>query len=363
LLIVDAGRREPVALREDEPPPDDALTSRDTVGATLDAHFKWYDLPGPPGGVEARAEAIKEARRTTGLTVTIDLAAAGRMRFALSSVAFPLPYNTELRSRLDRYGHLLVWPDGSAYRVLAPGALRAVFGERRADVSPMVSPRIKPLVKGSLLGFATERAEVITPMGKVVIEQARIGGVGPSGELVCRLLIELVSAEPSSNACASELVPLKADYKWTEGGHSGFEVTTITRRQDLAYGQLYVPPIAMFKIGELPPTASGVFLTQADLAALRERAVSAGEPAPGAPGEGLLAQNHTHTLRYVLLDGVPVAWVPPRAKQYIIGPRAGRYNVQWRDFFGSDVKAAKATQLPARIELGAERDGGTATTH
>ena len=39
------------------------------------------------------------------------------------------------KARTDSYGHILAWPDGSSYRVLVPGALRAMFSERRVDVS------------------------------------------------------------------------------------------------------------------------------------------------------------------------------------------------------------------------------------
>jgi hypothetical protein len=136
-------------------------------------------------------------------------------------------------------------------------------------------------------------------------------------------------------------------------------VTSLTRRTDLPIGQLYVPPAgAEFKPGELPPQASGVMLTQTELARFRSRAASTEAPAADAPGEGLAIVNRTDMLRYVLLDGVPIAWVKPKSEQYVIGPPPGRYSLGWRDFLGTQIEPAKILSLPARIVIGAEPDGG-----
>jgi hypothetical protein len=274
------------------------------------------------------------------------------MRFTLTSPVFPLPQNSELRARSDAYGHVLVWPDGSSYRVLIPGALRAMFTERRADVSPLVGARVTDRSKGGLLGFVTERLQISTAAGKLILEQARPGGVGTAGGLLCRLLVELISAEPSTPACSDDLLPLRAEYQWREGGKLAFEVTTITRRAELPYGLLYVPPAAAEpKVGELPPATTGVLLSRDDLARVRVKPVLA-VPPKDAPGEGVLAVNRTDTLRYLLLDGLPIAWVVPRSERYVIGPPHGRYSVSWRDFFGSALEPAKTVQLPARLVIG-----------
>jgi hypothetical protein len=58
---------------------------------------------------------------------------------------------------------------------------------------------------------------------------------------------------------------------------------------------------------------------------------------------------------------VPIAWVRPRSEQYVIGPIAGRYVVSWRDFLGAEVEAAQTITVPARLTLGAEKDGGPPT--
>ena len=281
--------------------PRDALSSKDAVGATLDAAFRWFDTPGPPPGVPVVNEALKRAREKTDLKLSIDLLAVGRMRIVLSSVAFALPLNTELRARSDRYGHVLVWPDGAAYRLVTPGALRAMLAERRADVTALVAAKSRELGRGSLLGLSTTRSELSTRTGTVVIEQAEFGGLGGSGALLCRSLVELVGAEPMSRTCESGRLPLRAEYRWPNGGRLEFEVKAITRRQDLLVGNLFVPPPgAVFKIGELPPQADGVLLTRDDLAGLRSRPIAPTKaPGPRVARRGLHGreQRGRHGLR------------------------------------------------------------------
>jgi hypothetical protein len=360
LILQDAGPPPARSLREDEVLPRDTLSSKDMVGATLDAAFRWFDVPGPPPGAPVVNEALKRAREKTDLKLSIDLLAAGRMRILLSSVAFALPLNSELRARADRYGHVLVWPDGAAYRLVTPGALRAMLAERRADVTALVAAKSRDLVRGNLLGLPTTRTELVTRTGTVVIEQTEFGGLGGSGTLLCRALVELVAAEPMTRACELGRLPLRAEYRWPNGGRLEFEVKAITRRQDLAVGSLFVPPAwGVFKIGELPPQADGVLLTRDDLAGLRSRSVAPTKDGPpGTPGEGFTAVNTADSMAYVLIDGVPVSWVRPHSEQYIIGPKPGVYTVSWRDFLGVDVGPPKPVELPARVVLGAENDAG-----
>jgi hypothetical protein len=68
--------------------------------------------------------------------------------------------------------------------------------------------------------------------------------------------------------------------------------------------------------------------------------------------------NRTDSVRYLLLDGVPIAWVRPRSEQYVIGPIAGRYSVSFRDFLATSVEPAKTIALPAKVTVGADTDGG-----
>jgi hypothetical protein len=363
-----AGR---LIVREPEPPPpepvpsdralpNDNLTVKDSAGYTIEGAFHWADLPPPLSVPELSAAAVREAAAQTELNVTVDLASTGRMRLAFDSATFPLPANAELRAHSAYYGHVLVWPDGSAYRVLPPGSLRAMFAERRADVSPLLRAKVTPGDNGTLLDHKTQRTTLETSLGTLVLEQAIVPG-SAGGALLCRFLVELVGADPSTEACRAERVPLSAHYRWAPSGSFSFVATSIVERKELPIGYVYVPPAgATFSQGQLPPSTSGVFLNRDTLTKFRTHGVRVAPPSARAPGEGITAVNHTTTLQYVLLDGVPIAWVRPRSQQYVIGPPSGRYSVAWRDFFGTALTAPTPTELPALVQLGLEDgDGGT----
>jgi hypothetical protein len=55
---------------------------------------------------------------------------------------------------------------------------------------------------------------------------------------------------------------------------------------------------------------------------------------------------------YLLLDGVPVLWVPAHGEQYVIGPSRGRYLAQWRTFLGEKVAPPQPVEMPARLAYG-----------
>ena len=111
-------------------------SQRDAVGVTIEGNFRFRELPAPPRGQEVSAEGLREAQRITALTFRADLSESGRMRLELVGAAFPLPPHTENRARADLLGHLLFWPDLTAYRVVPPGALRTLLGEGRIHVTP-----------------------------------------------------------------------------------------------------------------------------------------------------------------------------------------------------------------------------------
>jgi len=233
-----------------------------------------------------------------------------------------------------------------------------MLAERRADVAPLMRAKITNAGAGNLLGHKTITTELETSLGKLTLEQANIPNSG-GGDLFCRFLVEIVGAEPTTDACRTERIPLAAHYRWAKSGKISFIATSLTERKDIPYGFLNVPPSgATFVAGELPPSASGVFLSRDDLAKFRTRPLRAGAPQPHAPGEGLIAENLTSTLLYVLVDGVPVAWVQPKQQQYIIGPPAGRYVVSFRDFFGTETPPPGPTDLPGFVRFGSEGDAG-----
>ena len=352
----DAAPPEPHSLREDQ-----ALsgeTPHEVNGLTLTARLRWLDSP-PPRVPEQNADGLQRARDAAAFDVVIDLA-GGRMRLVFASRAFTLPVSSELHARDDLYGHALLWPNRTTYTVLAPGTLRSVLSQQRADVVPLVRARLSPLSGGTLFGLVTERAELSTPTGKLELEQAR--GQNPlppnlswaSGASLCQLLVELVAASPTSPACRADLVPLRAIYTWPNGEHFAFEVSRLQRRTDLNPSALAMPPAgAEFRQSELPPPPPTGLLSDNDLSEFRLRAAARTERAElNAPKTGLLVVNHSESLRYINVDGAPVARLPPGTEQLLLGLRAGKYQVVARDFFGGEDTLTKIVEVPARFTLG-----------
>jgi len=363
--LTDAGSEvpppEPRALREDQALPSEI--PHESSGFTLSARLRWLDAPIPPRMPEQNTEGLQRARDATGFDLVIDLAGT-RMRFAFASRAFTLPAGTELHARDDLYGHVLLWPNRTTYTVLPPGTLRSVLSQQRADVVPLVRPRFTALPNGSSYGFSTERVELSTPTGKLELEQARAPGpaqnpaVWASGASLCQLLIELVGASPVSSACRVDLLPVRAVYTWPNGQHFAFEVARLTRRNDFNPSAFSVPPTgAEFRQSELPPPPPFVLLSESELTELRLRPSARTDKLdPGAPKSGLLLVNHSDGLRYITLDGVPVARLIPGAELTLLGLRAGKYQISARDFFDGEEAASKTLDAPARFSLGDDQE-------
>jgi hypothetical protein len=282
------------------------------------------------------------------------------MRFAFASRAFTLPAGSELHGRDDLYGHTLLWPNRTRYTVLAPGMLRSVLSQQRADVVPLVRPRFSALSGGSLFTLSTERVELTTPTGKLELEQVRapalpqMTSIWASGQSLCQLLIELVGASPASSACRTDLVPVRAIYTWPSGQHFAFEVSRLTRRSDFNPSALAVPPAgAEFRQSELPPPPPTVLLSDSELADFRVRPTPRSDKTdPAAPKTGLLLVNHSESLRYISVDGAPVARLLPDSEQLLLGLRAGKYQISARSFFDGEDPLLKAVEVPGRFSLG-----------
>lgn len=366
LILSDAGSLTAVQpLIPTEPLPPDNLAVREGGGVTLNAEWIWSNVPAPPHAPEVNTAGIESARKAVRRLWIVDIVDAGRMRIVFDSVSLSLTKFTELRGRYDRFGNVLVWPGGDQYRVIAPGALRALLDERRVDVTPLIPEKAKPLPsQGPRFGFPTTRAQIGTPTGKIAIDQAHVVSVGLGGALLCRTLVELVAVDPSAPTCAQNLLPVHADYTWPDGSTLQFDVVSLNVRTDYVLGALAVPPAAAtFTSTGLPPEAAGIFLTRDQLAAFRSRPIDpthvrTDPESKGAPGEGFLAVNSSDSLRFLLIDGVPVAWVPAHGRQYLIGTTRGRYVVQWRSFLGSYVGPAAVLEFPALLTSGETPDAG-----
>ncbi|HLV66814.1 MAG TPA: hypothetical protein VKY73_13425 [Polyangiaceae bacterium] len=339
-----------VELPADAPP-------RETSGLRLRARFSWLDLPPFPRLPEANVEAAERLRRELALGLVLEASPAGRLRVVLDSDAFVLPRGAELRARLDFLGHVLLYRD--RYTLLPAGTLRAVLTERRADAAPLLEPRVTTGEGGRLLGLPTERAELSTALGRLVLEQAVLPSAGEGGVLVCRLLGELVTANPTNTVCRRGRLPVRAELFSAGGGHLLFEVMRLEREQPLAEEDLSTtPPRAELVRKELPPGGSPLVLAPGRLPELRLRAAPRSEkPDPSAPRQGLLVQNRTETFRYVLLDGVVLARVPPRAEVHVDGLLPGKYGLVTLDFLGDEPTPLRILELPARVALGEDAAG------
>lgn len=339
----------PVPIRGDAPLPADALP-REVVGYTLSAVLRAREVNAPPHGPEVNDKAIEVARKKTEPRFVMDLSQS-RMRVALAGTGFPLPADTELRARTDRYGHVLVWPGGNAYRPLGLGSVRAALSERRFDVAPLSPPEITPREDGGKrIGIKTRRVEIVTRAAKGILEIGRLPDLGEGGVLLCRLLLDVMTAAPGSSACGLDELPLRAEISWSGQGGVLFEVTGVLRRPDMPTSALLTPPAgATYTAAPMPTSGILPILSVEDLASLRA--------GTGDPGEGLVLYNPTRELRVLHLDGVPAAFVAPGAREALRGPRAGRYLAQWRTFLGEEIEPP-TTQLVPGVSSAAATDAG-----
>jgi hypothetical protein len=98
-------------------------------------------------------------------------------------------------------------------------------------------------------------------------------------------------------------------------------------------------------------------LSPPDLAAFRTGAVEM--PAvPHGNGDGLVVTNSTDQLRVLHVDGIPVAWAAPGAKDVLSGLQRGRYIVQSRTFLGESFEPPVTQVVPGVVQLGGASDAG-----
>ena len=359
--VADAGAAPPETMAPATPLPADGVPFQSNApGVSLDAVFRWRDVPLAPRAPEVSTEGLREAQKLTALAIKVDLTEAGRMRAELTGRAFPLPAHTEIRARVDHYGSILVWPNASEYRVVPPGALRTLIGERRVDVTPLSSGTARSQGEGRRLGVSVRRVELTSSIATMKIELGKVSEAGEGGLVLCRALVEMGGVDPKTPVCQAGDVPLAAVYAWQEGGGISFEVTALSKRTDLPANSMLVPaPGLRLAPSGLPQVPQGIFLSREELLAFRLAPVQLPPVRdPSVPGEGFVAANHSDRLMYLLLDGIPVVAVPPQSERYVIGPPRGRYHAQWRTFLGEKVLPPKNIEMPARIVHGSPPDAG-----
>lgn len=361
LMMPDAGAPPPESMRPSTPIAAEGVPfQKDASGVSLDAALRWRDVPAAPRGPEVSGDGVREAQKLTALTMKIDLTDAGRLRAELTGRAFPLPAHTEIRARSDFYGSLVLWPSATEYRVIPPGALRTLLGERRVDITPLSAATVRAHGEGRRLGAIVRRVELGSSVATLKMELARVSESGEGGMVLCRALVEIGGVDPRTTACQSGEVPVHASYAWQEGGGITFEVTAMVKRTDLpASGMLVPPPGVRHAPSGLPAVPQGIFLSREELGAFRVAPLTLPPVRDTTvPGEGFVAVNHADRMMYLLLDGVPVVAVPPHADRYVIGPVRGRYVAQWRTFLGEKVQPAQPIEMPARVVFGSAADAG-----
>jgi hypothetical protein len=335
--------------------------TRDLSGYALQAIVRTGEGPGPTRTAEVNTAAVETARRRTEARIALSLSQV-RARFVLSG-GFVLPQGAELRARADSYGHILLVPGEDTYRVVPPGALRALLGERRLDVAPVTHANTSPAGEGPRrAGVPTRRVDVSTRAAKATFELGTLRDAGEGGTLVCRWLLDLMSAPPSTTVCATDEVPLHAELRWSTRGALVFDVVSLTRRIDLAAQDLAVPPsAAAFTSAPLPVPPSDVILPRAELASLRTvpvdapQAQVASDAQPPPPESGLLLVNTTDELRVAWVDGFVAAWVAPGGRALLPSLVRGRYAVQWRTFLGDAWDTPETVLTPATNDAAGAR--------
>jgi hypothetical protein len=333
--------------------------STELGGYVIQAVLHSGEGPPAPKGPEVNAPAIETARRKLEARLAID-ASQTRARFVLSG-GFVVPQGTELRARGDRYGYVVLAPGEDAYRVAEPGALRALLGERRMDVAPLSPAEVTPAGEGARrLNLRTRRVDVSTRAAKATLELGAFRDAGDGGALVCRMLLDLMSAPPATAACASDEIPLHAELRWTTQGALAFDVTSIVRRIDLPASELAAPPsTATFSAAPLPGSWGEPLLGKTELTALRNAPIELpppqGRDAQAPPPEaGLVLVNSSDELRVAWLDGVPVAWVAAGGRVPLPSLQRGRYVLQWRTFLGDAWEPPETVNVPGVGEVGAD---------
>lgn len=356
----EGGGRPPEPFRGDEVLSPDAL-SKENVGYTLSAIFRPIDVIGPPRAPEVNNLGLDAARRATELRLAIDLSPS-RMRMTFLGHGFVLPPDTEVRARSDRYGHVVVWPGAASYRPLSPGSMRALVGERRFDVAPLTpAEMVLRDDVGRRIGIRTRKVEVTTRAAHASFEIGKLEGSADGGALLCRLLLDLMNAPPSTAMCTTDELPVRVELRWTNHGALVFELTGALRRTDIPPSSLLVPPpTASFAAAPLPAVGISPSLTGPELALFRTNDVDlpAAKGAPGAVGDELVVVNSTVELRMLFVDGVPIAWAAPGARAGIRGLRRGKYIAQWRTFLGDANEAPITLTVPGLVQVGSTPDGG-----
>lgn len=301
-----------------------------------------------------------------------------RQRWRLASSVFPFPEGTELRTRADRLGHLVVWPDARSYRVVRPGALRSLFADRRVDRVPFVESVSKRLEPGKWKERVTEVVSLETALGTAVLETVEQTDLPSAATLLCQTLLELGRIRAQAELCPLGRLPVHFEMNFEGGGQLVFEVTALQALSNLNVEGFRAPPLLpIFKLGELPPSEpllleepvrSKVFPFEAKSQKLVADPAFKPEPTeaplPGAPPveappvpqrikNEVTVTNREDRPILLLVNRVPLRWLAPGEKETLfVKPEGARFSA--RDFFGERIIEGGVVTPPADVVWGEE---------
>ena len=311
----------------------------------LQATLHPADMPLVTHSAEVSASNVETIRKSSDSPLLLEMSPT-RLRIQFNGRSFLLPENTEVRvERTYRNSYnepdVYVSRDGLSYRVLGPGTLRALLGERRVDVSPLSSTDVVSRGDGAKrLGLKTRKVDVTTRAAKATFEIAKVEGLGEGGMLLGRTLLDLISAPPATPFVGTDEVPLRAELHWTTRGATVFEVTSLVKRGEGPSADLTTPPTgAAFQLAPMPGEAGEIFLSPQELSALHTGPADLGPASAGTPTHGTLnIFNGT--------DAPRIVWL-----------HRGHYQLETRSFLDDAAEPPRTVTVPGSVEIG-NLDGG-----
>lgn len=305
-----------------------------------------------------------------------------RLRLIMDSAVFPFPRGTELRSRGDRHGHLLLWPDGRSYRVIPSGALRSLFNDRRVDRVPFVEASVTPpTAPSSLDADLTEPrvTEIVTPVARALLTTSHLADLPYASTLLCDTLLELIRVEATARLCPEGYMPLKFEIVWANESKLLFDLVELQPATDLEIEQFRAPPsLPIFKRGELPPferfllserdrnkllplthEAKGLVTAPPPAAPLTSAGTSAlSAPLEAQPANEIVLMNGRDRPLFVLVGRLPLVWLGPGDRVPLL-LKTSEIRVSARDFLGEYVLPEESHLAPARVHFGEAETAST----
>jgi hypothetical protein len=336
-------REPPVPLSALQAPGTDTSNPKQSTQLTLAGRLVWPAYP------SAHKMPAANGKGTEGVPPThrrfeVNGRSHGRLQITFHGSSLPFASGTSISSRLENYGHFLVWPDERTHRVLPVGSIRTLFAEGRPDVTPIVhlDPESRPTSEAFDRPTRTWAFE--TNRGKLALQQAAIEEAGFAGELLCRFLLEWLSVSPNSTACDVGLVPIRAEVDSGRGAKLVWETSELDVEDEPAVPNLVVPPRdSSFREYGLPDP--GDVLQAIELTGLRKT---------GRTGV-LTVHNPAPTLQWLLLDGVPASRVPPNGAVTITRISQGTYQAKLVDFFGVEAASQPTLAIDDTATFGAPK--------